>query len=83
MDTLNKTWKECVMKSRVEFLILSIVLAELMLITNIYSNNNINNNMLTHENFANESLAHSNLYRNTCTVSHFTGINPDTCIMIA
>lgn len=68
---------------RFEFHMVYIVLAELMLITNLYSNNNINNNMLTHENFANVSLAHSNLYTNTCSVEHFTGIDPDSCVMIA
>ena len=68
---------------RFEFLIVYIVLAELMLI-NTYSY------MLTHENFANDSLAHSiyydNIkenYLNTCTTAHFTGINPNSCIMIA
>ena len=64
------------MKSRVEFLILYIVLAELMLI-------NTHSYMLTHENFALHSTAHSNLYRNTCTTAHFIGVNANTCIMIA
>ena len=68
---------------RFEFLILYIVLAELMLITLIYSNNNINNNMLTHENFVNDTFTHSNIYRNTCKPEHFTGINTDSCVMIA
>jgi len=68
---------------RFEFHMVYIVLAELMLITNLYSNNNINNNMLTHENFVNDTFTHSNLYTNTCTPAHFTGIDPSSCVMIA
>lgn len=67
---------------RFEFHILYMVLAELMLITNTYTNNNINNVMLTHENFALHSTAHSIQYKNTCSVEHLVGIDPDTCIMI-
>ena len=68
---------------RVEFLMVYIVLAELMLI-NTYTH------MLTHENFVDPMSTHSiyydNIkenYLNTCTVAHLTGINPDSCVMIA